>query len=151
MRYNRLETRWVQSAPPPEEMEPGVIYVSLEYSTALHLCCCGCREQVVTPLNPAQWTLIFDGEVSLRPSVGSWNNDCRSHYFVDRGRIVEAGPWSSERIAVQRRRDQESRALMFVDSEEAEIPLPLGTPADCPSPAPRPEHWWARLGKWLRR
>jgi hypothetical protein len=29
---------------------PGVIYISERYATAVHLCCCGCGYEVVTPL-----------------------------------------------------------------------------------------------------
>ena len=37
----------------PEQLEQGVIYVSRRYSTASHLCCCGCGLKAVTPLNAA--------------------------------------------------------------------------------------------------
>ncbi|RVD67411.1 hypothetical protein EN751_36940, partial [Mesorhizobium sp. M4A.F.Ca.ET.029.04.2.1] len=49
----------------PDELEVGVIYISRRYSTASHLCCCGCGREVVTPLNPAKWRLVEkDGKVS---------------------------------------------------------------------------------------
>src|SRR5207248_2134638 len=54
----------------PEELEPGVVYISTAYATASHLCACGCGNKVVTPLGRAEWELIFDGErVSLFPSI----------------------------------------------------------------------------------
>jgi hypothetical protein len=26
----------------PDELRPGLLYISMEYATASHLCCCGC-------------------------------------------------------------------------------------------------------------
>lgn len=55
----------------PETLQPGVLYVSAEYGTALHLCACGCEGEVATPLRPKDplgWTLT---EVTLRPCVGN--------------------------------------------------------------------------------
>jgi hypothetical protein len=56
----------------PERLEKAVLYVSLTYATAVHLCACGCGNEVVTPFNPASgWWLTFDGKtVSLWPSIG---------------------------------------------------------------------------------
>lgn len=47
MRIRKLEHRFVRSV--PRELESGILYVSMEYGTAVHSCCCGCGEQVVTP------------------------------------------------------------------------------------------------------
>lgn len=67
----------------PNDLEDGVLYVSIEYRLAMHRCCCGCGERVATPFSPAQWNLTFDGEtVSLSPSIGNISLDCRSHYFI---------------------------------------------------------------------
>ena len=49
----------------PETLDEGVLYVSLEHRTVAHRCCCGCGNEVVTPLDPTQWRLIYDGHVSL--------------------------------------------------------------------------------------
>ena len=67
----------------PEQLQEGVLYVSTTYATAVHLCFCGCGREVVTPLSPTDWKLIFDGEtVSLSPSIGNWSFPCRSHYWI---------------------------------------------------------------------
>ena len=34
----------------PEHIEEGVLYISELYRTAVHKCCCGCGQEVVTPL-----------------------------------------------------------------------------------------------------
>jgi len=74
----------------PEDLEAGVLYVSMIYRTAVHLCACGCGEKVVTPLSPRDWKLTFDGKsVTLYPSIGNWSFTCRSHYFIRQNQIVD--------------------------------------------------------------
>ncbi len=76
----------------PEKLADGVLYVSVEFATAVHLCACGCRNEVVTPLSRRNgWKLLFDGEtVSLTPSIGNWSFPCRSHYFITENNVVWA-------------------------------------------------------------
>lgn len=125
MRWPRLEHRFVQFI--PERLEPGVLYVSMEYATATHSCCCGCGEEVVTPFTPVGWRMTFDGEtVSIWPSVGSWTLRCRSHYVIDRSSAVTAPPWSDAQVEAERRRDKAARAHHFgkpvVAGEEIHVP-----------------------------
>ncbi len=101
---NRLEHRFVDGF--PDELEPGVLYIALEYATMSHLCCCGCNQEVVTPLSSNDWKIIFDGEtISVSPSIGSWSLPCRSHYVIRQDRVVWAGQWSDEQIQQGRERD----------------------------------------------
>jgi len=94
----------------PEEPEEGVIYVSLPYATAAHLCACGCGCEVITPISPTDWQLIFDGEtVSLKPSIGNWSFPCQSHYWLERGRICWAPRWSREKIEAGRAKDRRNK------------------------------------------
>ena len=44
MRTKRLQHRFVATM--PEMFESGILYVSMEYATAAHRCCCGCGEEV---------------------------------------------------------------------------------------------------------
>ncbi|WP_425342947.1 DUF6527 family protein [Rhizobium etli] len=45
-----------------------------------HLCACGCRTEVITPLSPTDWRFTFNGKtISVEPSVGNWSLTCRSH------------------------------------------------------------------------
>ncbi len=77
----------------PDDVQSGILYISLSYATAIHLCACGCGNEVVTPFSPRDWNLHFDGEtVTLRPSIGNWNFTCRSHYWITNNKIVEADP-----------------------------------------------------------
>ena len=98
IRRTAIEHRFVESA--PEALDDGVLYVSIPYSTALHLCPCGCGSEIVTPISRQGWTLAFDGEsISLHPSIGNWNYPCRSHYWIRRDRIEWARPDLRDRPA----------------------------------------------------
>ena len=46
---HRFEHRFVQNI--PEQLEPGILYISMEFATAAHRCFCGCGEEVVTPFS----------------------------------------------------------------------------------------------------
>jgi hypothetical protein len=68
----------------PEVLAEKIVYVSVRFATAVHKCCCRCGREVVTPLTPTDWKLIFDGKtVSLDPSIGSWSFPCKSHYWIE--------------------------------------------------------------------
>jgi hypothetical protein len=78
----------------PEEIQEGVLYISITFRTAIHKCVCGCGNEVVTPISKNGWKLSFDGEsVSLSPSIGSWNLACKSHYFITNNHIRMAKSW----------------------------------------------------------
>jgi len=86
----RLEHRFVEFL--PDKLDPGILYVSMQYATASHKCCCGCGRDVVTPISPTDWQLMFDGRsVSLKPSIGNWSYPCRSHYWIKGNRVVWDG------------------------------------------------------------
>ena len=92
-RLHYLENRFVQYI--PEVLDDGVLYISVEFATASHACCCGCRNEVVTPIDPEGWTLSFDGvTVSFSPSIGNWQLTCRSHYWICRNRVRWAERYS---------------------------------------------------------
>ncbi|MFP5040444.1 DUF6527 family protein [Parasediminibacterium sp. JCM 36343] len=73
----------------PDILEEGIIYITIEYRTAVHKCICGCGNKVVTPITPKDWKLIFDGKsISLYPSIGNWDFKCKSHYYITNNKIV---------------------------------------------------------------
>ncbi|MCB0460865.1 MAG: hypothetical protein KDC74_12760, partial [Flavobacteriaceae bacterium] len=72
----------------PDEIQEGVVYISLKYKSVIHKCACGCGNEVNTPLHPTGWKLLYDGEsVSLKPSIGNWSYDCQSHYWITKDEI----------------------------------------------------------------
>lgn len=71
-------------------LEPGKIYISEKFSTAIHLCACGCGVQTVTPLGSDRWTLTNDnGSITLRPSIGNFKgeNPYHAHYYITNNKI----------------------------------------------------------------
>ncbi len=91
----------------PGELEANTIYISIPYATAIHNCCCGCGGRVVTPLSPTDWRLIFDGRsISLEPSIGNWNYQCRSHYWIRNNRVI----WVVDDDATGKKRDTRATA-----------------------------------------
>ncbi|WP_395974440.1 DUF6527 family protein [Chryseobacterium cucumeris] len=114
----------------PDHIEEGVIYISLEYCTAIHKCPCGCGKEVVTPISPTDWKLSFNGKsITLYPSIGNWNFKCQSHYWIRNNSIEFAGHWTKEEIERGRKKDLilkdeyfESKILKALDSSPPNKP-----------------------------
>ena len=112
MKRTSLEHEFVEFI--PSELQEGVLYVSVQYATAVHRCACGCGNKVVTPISPADWQLLFDGDsVSLMPSIGNWQFPCRSHYWIKSDKVRWAEPWTDAQIAAGRQREARDRARYF--------------------------------------
>lgn len=83
----------------PDDIEEGVLYVSIKYKNVSHLCMCGCGEKVVFRLAPERFKIKFDGKtVTLSPSVGNSNFECRSHYWLEHGELEWLPPLSDRQI-----------------------------------------------------
>jgi Family of unknown function (DUF6527) len=100
----------------PKELAPQILYVSEEFDIAMHLCACNCGSVVKTPLGPTEWS-VKEGESgpTLRPSVGSWQLPCQSHYLITRGEIVWCEKWSEVEIAAGRRGEERRRKAFYND------------------------------------
>ena len=133
----------------PRELRQGVLYVSIPYATVIHMCCCGCGQQVVTPLAPSQWTLSFDGKsISLHPSVGNWNFPCKSHYWIRNNQVLWAKQWTKAQIAAGQHlgkaeivADRGEQTVPPADEDIRRIdrtatPLHSGIPDEANHPAP---------------
>ncbi len=73
----------------PSEFEAGVLYVSKEFGIAGHLCACGCGNKVMTPIGGAEWSIKEEKRgVSMYPSIGNGQLDCKSHYLIRNGKII---------------------------------------------------------------
>jgi len=103
----------------PEDLKDGTLYVSLTFATVVHKCCCGCGNEVVTPLSPTDWKVIFDGEsISLDPSIGNWSFDCQSHYWIENSKVRWARRWSQEQIDAGRAYDRLAKKRYFDNRRE---------------------------------
>lgn len=129
----------------PDQLEADVLYVSIQYDLAMHRCFCGCGQEVVTPLSPAEWSLGYNGRsVSLHPSIGNWSFPCKSHYWIKDGKVVWDGRFSDEKIAMVRENDR------YDLIREYDEPKPVRSARPEPDPTPQPaakKGWLARLAE----
>lgn len=103
-----LQHRFVEFI--PEELEGGILYITMEYRTAVHMCVCGCGNEVITPFSPTDWHLRFYGHsVSIYPSIGSWSFRCRSHYWITKNRIEYAENWNDREVQQGRNMDKRNK------------------------------------------
>jgi hypothetical protein len=124
----------------PDKLESGTLYVSMAFATVAHKCCCGCGSEVVTPLSPTDWKLIFDGKsVSLEPSIGNWSFPCQSHYWITGGKIRWSRQWSEDEVASGRAAARLAKERHF----ERSAALSDGDRKDKPK-----RKLWRRLWKW---
>ncbi len=98
----------------PDVLEDGVLYISVLHCSAIHKCVCGCGNEVVTPISPDDWQLSFNGKsVSLRPSIGNWNFDCKSHYWITNNEIHHASSWKEYQLELERKTNIKSKRKLF--------------------------------------
>ncbi len=125
----------------PDIIEDGVLYISIDYGTAVHKCVCGCGNEVVTPLSPTDWELRFNGKtVSLSPSIGNWSFECRSHYWIRKSNIEFAESWTEKEIRSGRDNDFKRKQEFYKD-EPMEKEKLAGQPPKAT--------FWDRLSKLL--
>lgn len=106
----------------PKNLEVGVLYVSEEFGTAAHLCACGCGSKIRTPLGPTEWS--FEETTlgpTLHPSIGNWQQACKSHYLIYQGRVIWAEQWTPERIEAGRHAEERRRKAYYdeIDSQSS--------------------------------
>lgn len=145
-RYGTITHEFVELM--PKQLTEGVLYVSISYATAVHLCFCGCKSRVVTPLSPAQWSITFNGEtITLSPSVGSHDLNCASHYWIRRNEVRWSRRWTPDEVTRGRARDR--RDLEYQHSKSGGLATPdVNESAYAGKSLTTP--WWRRI-KWLRR
>lgn len=127
-RVDILKPVYVQYIPPADSIKAGELYISLEFQTTVHKCCCGCGLEVVTPLNHAQWKISNrNGKVSIYPSIGNWSYPCQSHYFIRDNRVVWAEAFSE--AAIKRVQASDKQALdRYIANQNAVSQRPRGFP-----------------------
>jgi hypothetical protein len=98
----------------PDVIEEGVLYVSIEFHIAVHKCLCGCGNEVITPISPDGWELRYNGKsVSLSPSIGNWNFDCKSHYWIKNNNIIFAPKWDNQEIQEEQEKVKRPKKKKF--------------------------------------
>lgn len=144
MRIDRLKPAFVADI--PETLEPGVLYLALEYDAMAHLCACGCGAEVATPIGPTDWRIAWNGVgMTVRPSIGNGSLACRSHYVIEAGRINWCAPMSDRDIAGERARTAAAKGL-------TPHPTPRQTEPPRPQAAPPPAGkapWYIRAWRQI--
>ncbi|EMA4456299.1 MULTISPECIES: DUF6527 family protein [Enterobacterales] len=94
----------------PRDLEPNTLYYSERFGTASHLCACGCGAKIRTPIDVNEWSIVKTEQgPTLHPSVGNWQKECKSHYYIRKGKIVWCGAWTEKQIQEGRYREQQAR------------------------------------------
>lgn len=94
----------------PRDLEPNILYYSERFGTASHLCACGCGAKIRTPIDINEWSIVKTEQgPTLHPSVGNWQKECKSHYYIRRGKIVWCGAWTEKQIQEGRNKEQQAR------------------------------------------
>lgn len=110
----------------PEKLDEGVLYICERYHVAAHKCCCGCGQEVITPLTPADWLIRKDNDlITLLPSIGNWSFACQSHYWIKRNKVVWSAAMSKEEIGRVRAKDKadKQRYIASVNLEKENLPV----------------------------
>ena len=134
----------------PEEIADGMLYISLMFATATHKCCCGCGNEVVTPLSPTDWKIIFDGEsISIDPSIGNWSFDCNSHYWIENNKIRWARSWSQKEIDAGRSYDRLAKKEYYDRKKEGSNNKSKPMPSEFANGDIQSKNsLWSRLKSW---
>lgn len=104
MRRSSIIPQYVENI--PEKLDEGVLYICERYHIAAHKCCCGCGQEVITALTPADWSLRKENDlVTLFPSIGNWSFPCQSHYWIKRNKVVWSSAMTKKEIERVRARD----------------------------------------------
>jgi Family of unknown function (DUF6527) len=131
----------------PDMLEEGILYISVRYKSACHLCVCGCGTKVVTPLSPTGWQMTYDGRtVSLHPSIGNWNLACQSHYWITHNQVRWAPRWSPGEIEEGFAHDKQLKENYYKKPQ-----IPSKTVNGLPDDTRDRDGFWRKLGRRLSR
>ena len=147
--HKTLEPCFVKSV--PATLEEGVAYVSMEYASVIHLCCCGCGNEVVTPLSPTDWQLYFDGDsITLYPSIGNWGFHCRSHYWIRGNRIEHAPQWTDHEIEEGRAYDRWLKKHYDTSKKSTSKSYQISKPCQIEDEIKVPEGLWKQAIRFVK-
>ena len=71
----------------PPRMRNGVVYHTKEFDLAGLLCACGCGHRVTLLIPDGHQLQNEGGYATIRPSIGVFDAQCKSHYFISAGDV----------------------------------------------------------------
>ena len=86
-----LTVRYVNEIPEVDKMAENTVYISKKYNTASHLCLCGCKNEVATPLideelNGTGWIITEEKnnpfKITFAPSILNTHCPNKCHYVI---------------------------------------------------------------------
>lgn len=144
MRLQSIEPVFVEYV--PEKLDPGKLYISLEYNTASHLCACGCGFEVVTILGPADSTLTKSKRgVSISTSIGNSNFPCKSHYWIENNQVLWASKMTPKLTALSRAKDKAAKARLYGETLNPQPAASANSAPTIPASPSKRKPWWKRL------
>lgn len=133
----------------PDIIEDSILYISLDFGTIIHKCACGCGNEVNTPLAPTGWKMIYNGEtVSLKPSIGNWSFDCKSHYWITLNSVEWSDKWSDESISKVRNVEDSIRRQYYRENDSRNLADDKLQLSDNPVLLSTNKSWFQKLIFW---
>lgn len=110
MKINKYRIEFVDTI--PKIINEGILYICVNCNVIVHKCACGCGEKTVTPLDKNNgWIMKYDGQsVTLRPSIGNFNINCKSHYFITESRV----DWLNDNIDYDNIKDEKLNIMQKI-------------------------------------
>lgn len=71
----------------PKLLSNGVVYHSKEFEVGALLCACGCGHRVSLLVPDSHQITSVGGLATVRPSIAVCDAHCKSHYYINAGRV----------------------------------------------------------------
>jgi hypothetical protein len=84
----KIDTTFIDSLSSISDAKELMLYISLKNKVIFHKCPCGCGKEIYMPLGEDEWELIYNGKTTLYPSIGNYNLDCETHYYIVEDSVV---------------------------------------------------------------
>jgi len=72
----------------PSRLRGGVVYHTEEFEIAALLCACGCGHRITLLVPDSHQVTDENGLATVRPSIGVFDADCKSHYVITKGEVA---------------------------------------------------------------
>lgn len=112
--------RIIESERLPPEVGPSEFHYSRRFEMAALACACGCGHRVMLNLLDQHQLVIERGLPSVTPSILVSDAPCLSHFFIRRGQVVWAQPWSKKTVD----RVMQSQVRRHVEQDKKRKPTP---------------------------